>query len=70
MFLCVVCCRQERRRKPDKPDDFVLYEDSDSEDETEPEQNDILNTSYNFVDFVRSREMNFKDVNIGYIYLS
>lgn len=25
--------RQERRRKPDKPDDFVTYEDSDSEEE-------------------------------------
>lgn len=26
--------RLERRRKPDKPDDFVTYDDSESEEET------------------------------------
>lgn len=54
-------CRQERRRKPDKPDDFVTYEDSDSEEETPQQQNGILNTSYNFVDYVRSREFNLNE---------
>jgi DDB1- and CUL4-associated factor 12 len=54
--------RQERRRKPDKPDDFVTYEDSDSEEETPQQQNEILNTSYNFVDYVRSRESDYNEV--------
>lgn len=53
--------RQERRRKPDKPDDFVTYEDSDSEDETPVQQNEVLNTSFNFVDYVRSRELNIRE---------
>lgn len=53
--------RQERRRKPEKPDDFVTYEESDSEDETQIQQNQVLNTSYNFVDYVRSRELNIKE---------
>lgn len=55
--------RQERRRKPDKPDDFVCYsdEDSDSEDLTPIQQNEVLNTSYSFVDFVRSRELNIRE---------
>ncbi|KAL1380312.1 hypothetical protein pipiens_014302 [Culex pipiens pipiens] len=48
--------RQERRRKPDKPDDFVTYEDSDSEEETPTQQHQVLSTSFNFVDYVRSRE--------------
>uniref|UniRef100_A0A8D8A3K3 DDB1- and CUL4-associated factor 12 n=1 Tax=Culex pipiens TaxID=7175 RepID=A0A8D8A3K3_CULPI len=48
--------RQERRRKPDKPDDFVTYEDSDSEEETPAQQHQVLSTSFNFVDYVRSRE--------------
>lgn len=47
---------QERRRKPDKPDDFVTYEDSDSEEETPAQQHQVLSTSFNFVDYVRSRE--------------
>uniref|UniRef100_A0A1A9WJC9 DDB1- and CUL4-associated factor 12 beta-propeller domain-containing protein n=1 Tax=Glossina brevipalpis TaxID=37001 RepID=A0A1A9WJC9_9MUSC len=69
--------RQERRRKPDKPDDFVTYEDSGSDcvqfkkscleakfkisgsdEETPQQQEEILNTSYNICDFVRSRENN------------
>lgn len=58
--------RQERRRKPDKPDDFVTYEDSDSEEETPQQQNEILNTSYNFVDYVRSRESDFNEVRTFY----
>lgn len=47
----------EQNRKPDKPEDFITYEDSDSDEETPAVQNEILNTSYNFVDYVRSREM-------------
>ncbi|XP_055377790.1 DDB1- and CUL4-associated factor 12 homolog [Condylostylus longicornis] len=53
--------RQERRRKPDKPDDFVTYDDSESEEETLTEQKEILSTSYNFDDFLRSRESNLKE---------
>lgn len=63
--------RQERRRKPDKPDDFVTYEDSDSEEETPQQQNEILKTSYNFVDYVRSREFNLNEErNISKSYAS
>ena len=55
--------RQERRRKiSDKPDDFVTYEDSDSEEETPHQQRQVLNTSFNFVDYVRSRESDLKEV--------
>jgi len=49
--------RLERSRKPDKPEDFVCYEDSDDEEESVTAEKQILNTSYNFVDFVRGREM-------------
>lgn len=59
--MCFFIFRQERRRKPDKPDDFVTYEDSDSEEETPQQQNEVLNTSYNFVDYVRSRELNVNE---------
>ena len=55
--------RQERRRKiSDKPDDFVTYEDSESEEETPHQQRQVLNTSFNFVDYVRSRESDLKEV--------
>lgn len=54
--------RQERRRRRDKPDDRVTHEDSESEDETTHQQNEILKTSYNFVDYVRSREFNLNEV--------
>lgn len=53
--------RLEHNRKPDKPEEFILYEDSDSEEETATAQNEVLNTSYNFVDFIRSREMMIKN---------
>uniref|UniRef100_A0AAG5CNH0 DDB1- and CUL4-associated factor 12 beta-propeller domain-containing protein n=1 Tax=Anopheles atroparvus TaxID=41427 RepID=A0AAG5CNH0_ANOAO len=53
--------RQERRRKPDKPDDFVTYEDSDSEEETPSQQNEVLSTSYNFVDYIKSRESDLRE---------
>ncbi|XP_023025433.1 DDB1 and CUL4 associated factor 12-like protein [Leptinotarsa decemlineata] len=47
----------EQSRKTDKPEDFITYEDSDSDDEPPSVQNEILNTSYNFVDYVRNREI-------------
>ncbi|KAJ8952943.1 hypothetical protein NQ318_006560 [Aromia moschata] len=47
----------ELSRKPDKPEDFISYEDSDSEEEPLSVQKEILNTSYNFVDYVRNREI-------------
>uniref|UniRef100_T1GZ86 DDB1- and CUL4-associated factor 12 beta-propeller domain-containing protein n=1 Tax=Megaselia scalaris TaxID=36166 RepID=T1GZ86_MEGSC len=53
--------RAERRRKPDKPDDFLTYEDSDSEDETPHQQEEILNTSYNFAEYLRSRESHLSE---------
>lgn len=49
--------RIEMSKKPDKPEDFITYEDSDSDEEPVPVQKEVLNTSYNFVDFVRSREL-------------
>ncbi|RVE45340.1 hypothetical protein evm_010045 [Chilo suppressalis] len=49
--------RLEQQRKPDKPEDFVCYSDSDSEEETPTQQHQTLCTSYNFVDYVRSREI-------------
>ncbi|XP_022126380.1 DDB1- and CUL4-associated factor 12 [Pieris rapae] len=49
--------RLEQQRKPEKPEDFVCYSDSDSEEETPTEQHKTLCTSYNFVDYVRSREI-------------
>lgn len=55
----------EQNRKPDKTEDFIAYDDSDSEEETPTAQNEILKTSYNFVDYVRNREMLGK--NIRYI---
>ena len=47
----------ERSRKPDKPEDFVTYDDSDSEEESLAAQRESLCTSYSFVDYVRSREL-------------
>lgn len=48
----------ENVRKSDKPDDFIMYEESDNEEEPSFHvQKDILNTSYNFVDYVRNREV-------------
>lgn len=44
-------------RKPEKPEEFISYEDSDSEDEPISVQKEILNTSYNFVDYIRNREI-------------
>ncbi|XP_051165458.1 DDB1- and CUL4-associated factor 12 homolog [Leptopilina boulardi] len=54
--------RMERNRKPDKPEDFVCYETSDDEEETVTEGKQFLRTSFNFVDYVRSRETNTREV--------
>lgn len=62
MFLFSYICSLERRRKPDKPDDFVTYEDSDSDDETPQQQSQTLRTSYNFVDYIRSREYGLNEI--------
>lgn len=55
--------RAERNRKPEKPDDFVCYEDSEDEDEvlTPCAEKEILNKSYNYVDFIRSRESGLRE---------
>lgn len=54
--------RLERNRKPDKPEDFVCYESSDDEEETVTEGKQYLRTSFNFVDYVRAREMDTREV--------
>ncbi|CAB0008567.1 unnamed protein product [Nesidiocoris tenuis] len=52
----------EKARKPEKPEDFVCYSDSEEEEETPFSQHVVLNTSFNVVDYVRSRESSFRDV--------
>ncbi|VVC26945.1 WD40/YVTN repeat-like-containing domain,WD40 repeat, conserved site,WD40-repeat-containing domain,WD40 [Cinara cedri] len=47
--------RKERSKKYNNPDDFVCYEDSDDEEST-MSLSTMLNSSYNFVDYVRNRE--------------
>lgn len=54
--------RLEQNRKPDKIEDFITYEDSDSEEETPTVQNEILSTTYNIVDYVRCKEMQLKNI--------
>lgn len=65
---------QEQNRKPEKPEDFITYEDrlvecafhihnsnfnvcSESEEEPEFVLKQAMNTSYNFVDYLKHREM-------------
>lgn len=52
----------ERNRKSDKPDDFVCYESSDDEEETVIDSKQFLRTSFSFVDYVRSRETNTREI--------
>ena len=52
--------RLEKSRKPEKPEDFVCYDESDEEEESFALQQRILNTSFSFVDYVRSRESGLK----------
>ncbi|XP_050303792.1 DDB1- and CUL4-associated factor 12 homolog [Anthonomus grandis grandis] len=47
---------QEQTRKPEKPEDFISYEDSESEEEPEFMLKQAMSTSYNFVDYIRHRE--------------
>ncbi|CAG9818416.1 unnamed protein product [Phaedon cochleariae] len=49
----------ELSRKTDKPEDFITYDDSDSDEEPLSVQNEILTTSYSFVDYVRNRELGY-----------
>ncbi|XP_063245083.1 DDB1- and CUL4-associated factor 12 homolog [Bacillus rossius redtenbacheri] len=50
--------RLERSRKPEgKQDDFVCYEESDEEEESECAEKQVLRTSHNFVDYIREREI-------------
>lgn len=49
--------RLERSRKTDKPDDFIVYDSSDEEeDENDAINHQVLYSSNNFVDYVRARE--------------
>lgn len=64
-ITCKCHSRQEQQRKQDKLEDFVCYSDSDSEEETPAQQHKILSTSYNFVDYVRSREIQAAEVHIN-----
>lgn len=52
----------ERNRKAEKPEDFVCYESSDDEDEVPTDEKQFLRTSFNFVDYIRSREIGKKEV--------
>uniref|UniRef100_A0A1B6DPS3 DDB1- and CUL4-associated factor 12 beta-propeller domain-containing protein n=1 Tax=Clastoptera arizonana TaxID=38151 RepID=A0A1B6DPS3_9HEMI len=52
----------ERSRKSEKPDDFVCYENSeDEDDQLERTYEKNLFTSFNFVDYIRSREASLKE---------
>lgn len=58
--------RAERKKKPDRPEEFICYDDSDDEEDdaiaNEFMDHQILRTSYNFVDFIRNREIGLKGV--------
>ncbi|KAK9887624.1 hypothetical protein WA026_023583 [Henosepilachna vigintioctopunctata] len=60
--------RLEQSRKTEKAEDFIMYEDSDSEEETLMCQNEVLNTSFNFVDYVKSREIDRKFYSVSKDY--
>lgn len=62
MFPFRLALRLDRNRKTDKPDDFICYESSDDEAETVSEGKQFLRTSFNFVDYVRARETNTREV--------
>lgn len=53
--------RQEKARKTEKPEDFVTYDESEEEDEGPITEKKYLRTSYNFIDYVRSREMGMRE---------
>ncbi|KAE9528835.1 hypothetical protein AGLY_012410 [Aphis glycines] len=61
--------RMERNRISDKPEGFVLYEEPDEEEESTMPLFNVLNSSYNFVDYVRNREYGmreYRSVNQNY----
>jgi len=63
--------RMERNITSEKPEDLVFYEDSDSDSEEESTMPlfPVLNSSYNFLDFVRNREYGmreYRSVNQNY----
>lgn len=51
----------DRARKPDKPEEFVSYDESEEEEEDPSVENRFLRTSYSFIDYVRSREYGLKE---------
>ncbi|XP_060526133.1 DDB1- and CUL4-associated factor 12 homolog isoform X2 [Cylas formicarius] len=53
----------EQSRKPDKPEDFIIYEDSESEEEPEQVQKEVMTTSYNFVNYVVNREAQISNIS-------
>ncbi|VVC25492.1 WD40/YVTN repeat-like-containing domain,WD40 repeat, conserved site,WD40-repeat-containing domain,WD40 [Cinara cedri] len=53
--------RMEKSKKSDKPEDFVCYEDSDDEEESTMSLCTMLNSSYNFVDYIRNREYGMRE---------
>ena len=61
-FICRLAMILERNRKSDKPDDFVCYESSGDEEETVMDGIQYLKTSFSFVDYVRSRETNTREI--------
>ena len=63
--------RLEKARKTEKPEDFVTYEESEEEDLGVIGEKRFLNTSYNFIDYVRSREMGMRERrSVNYDFLS
>nr|XP_018915665.1 PREDICTED: DDB1- and CUL4-associated factor 12 [Bemisia tabaci]XP_018915666.1 PREDICTED: DDB1- and CUL4-associated factor 12 [Bemisia tabaci] len=52
--------RAERARKPDKPDDFICYSDTE-DDEDLLVNKSKFNTSFNFVDYIVSRQTGLRD---------
>ncbi|VVC42715.1 Hypothetical protein CINCED_3A005471 [Cinara cedri] len=54
--------RKERLKRYDNPDDFICYRDSDDdEEESIMSLCTMLNSSYNFVDYVRNREYGMRE---------
>ncbi|XP_058801033.1 DDB1- and CUL4-associated factor 12 homolog [Phymastichus coffea] len=52
---------QERNRKYDKPDDFIHHESSDDDEDFVRGEALFLKTSFNFADYIRSREFGAKE---------
>lgn len=53
---------QLEHKKTDKPEDFIAYDDSDYEEDNFRLKQQILVTSYNFVDYITSREVSSKNI--------